>query len=217
MQAYYDGHPEEFHRPKMVRASHVLLDTEKEAKELLPRARKVDERGFRELAKKHSKDPETKLRGGDLRYFTLEPKKDGKDAPVHASLREAAFKLKELGETVKKPIKVDERFSIVRLTGMRPERHTPVEQAAGPIRTRLWRQKRKDALANLIKSLRESQKPKVEADLVDLIKLDEPENKRPGGFPPGPHGKGLGKGPHGGMPPAPGKAQQPPAPAKPAE
>lgn len=212
VQAYYDSHPDEFHRPKMVRASHVLLDSAKEAGDLLKRARKVDERGFRELAKKHSKDPQTKLRGGDLRYFTLEPKDGSRDPDVHPALRKAAFELKNLGDTVTKPVKVDERFSVLRLTGLRPERHTPVEQAAGPIRTRLWRQKRKDALSNLITSLRESQKPQVKPELVDNIQLDEPDQKRAPGFAPDPTRNPHN--PHGGgrMPVAP--PTKAPAPAK---
>jgi hypothetical protein len=66
---YYEAHPEEFSRPEMRRASHILVATREEALALLERARGGDMRGFRALAQELSQDTETRSRGGDLRYF----------------------------------------------------------------------------------------------------------------------------------------------------
>lgn len=184
VKAYYDSHADEFHRVGMRRAAHVLFDTEKEAKAAQAQAAQLDQRGFSELAKKDSKDIETKLRGGDLGYFSKEPGKDSSESQVHAALRKAAFELKNVGDT-SKPIAVDTRFSIVRLTGERPERHTDISEAEPSIRTRLWREKRQDAMVKLVEGLRTKEKPETFPDRVDLVKLDDMD-KGPAGFAPEP-------------------------------
>jgi peptidyl-prolyl cis-trans isomerase C len=184
VKAYYDGHPEEFHRAAMRRASHVLYDTEAEAKAALAAASKLDQRGFSELAKKDSKDLETRLRGGDLGYFSREPGKDPSDTQVHPALRKAAFELKTVGDTTK-IVAIDQRFSILRLTGERPERHTELAEAEPSIRTRLWREKRETAMTTLVETLRAKEKPQTFPERVDLVKFDDMD-KGPTGFAPEP-------------------------------
>jgi peptidyl-prolyl cis-trans isomerase C len=203
VKAYYEANKDEFHREAMRRASYILVDTEAEAKKLLADVQKADARAFMELAKTHSKDLETKLRGGDLGFFAKEPQPT--EPKIAAAVRKAAFDLKAVGDTSTKPIAVEGGFAIVRLTGERPERHTSQAEAEHPIRTKIWREKRQAALTSLIEGLRQKQKPEVHADKVDLVKLDDME-KQPGGFAPEPPGQ-PGKGPHGG----PGKGAEKPA------
>ena len=107
IQAYYDAHADEFSRPEMVRASHILLASRDDAEELLNEARDADARGFRQLAREHSIDTETKLRGGDLRYFTRDGRAAGAredDTPVDATLVEAAFGVEEVGGVAREPV-----------------------------------------------------------------------------------------------------------------
>ena len=61
---YYDAHQDEFVK---VKASHILLDTEEEAKKILERVKAGED--FGKLAKEFSKDPSAKTNGGDLGYF----------------------------------------------------------------------------------------------------------------------------------------------------
>jgi len=185
VKAYYDSHGDEFHRVGMRRASHILFDSEKDAKAALAQAGQLDQRGFSELAKKDSKDTETKLRGGDLGYFSKEPGKDSSEAQVHAALRKAAFELKNVGDTAPKLVAVDKFFSIVRLTGERPERHTDLSEAEPSIRTRLWREKRQGAMVKLVEDLHAKEKPQTFPERVDLVKLDDMD-KGPAGFAPEP-------------------------------
>jgi peptidyl-prolyl cis-trans isomerase C len=192
IKAYYDANPQEFHRAATRRASQIVLATEAEAKKLLAEAQKADMRGFTELAKQHSKDAETKLRGGDLGYFGKEAVPGGSDGNVAPAVRNAAFGLKNSGDTASQPVAVEGGFAIVRLTGERPERHTDLAEADGSIRAKLWRERRQRALDELLTGLRARDKTQVFAERAELVKFDDME-KRPGGFDPERVGPGAPK------------------------
>jgi len=92
MKKYYNKNKAEF---KEVRASHILVKTEEEAKEI---KKKLDQGGdFAALAKEKSTDPGSAPRGGDLGFFT-------KDRMVKA-FSDAAFSLKvnEVSNPVQSP------------------------------------------------------------------------------------------------------------------
>lgn len=183
--AFYEQNPQEFHHPAQRRASQIVLATEAEANALLAEAKKADLRGFGDLARKHSIDAETKLRGGDLSFFTAEPSPQDAGRKTDLSLRKVVFGLKEIGDTADQPVAVNGQFAIVRLTGERPERHVTLAEAEGSVRGKLWRENRQKAVAALIDSLRARDKPKVFSERVDLVKFDDMD-KRPPGFAPDP-------------------------------
>ncbi|MCB9631490.1 MAG: peptidyl-prolyl cis-trans isomerase [Sandaracinus sp.] len=202
VQAYYDAHAEEFGRPEMVRASHVLLATREEAQALLEEARAADARQFRELARRHSIDTETKLRGGDLRYFTRNGLPAGAredDTPVDPAIVEATFSLGDVGSVVTEPIAVGEHWSLVKLTGRRAAEQRTVEQASEGIRLRLWREKRQHAIDEFVDGLRRDHPPEIHADRMRPIRLDNPPPgaaSLPNGHPqvggsPGMHAPGM--------------------------
>lgn len=174
---YYEGHPEEFRRPEMRRARHILVGSKEEAQAIL-QSLESDATTFRALAKEKSLDTETKLRGGDLLYFTEDGKLVGKDEaePVNATLVEAAFSLKEAGERSKPLDLGDGKWSVLELTAVRPAKVQTLEQASELIRRKLWREERKAALEKLINDLREELKPEVHPERLDAIVL-EPASK----------------------------------------
>ncbi len=185
VRSYYDAHEADFHHVAMRRASVILLDSEEAARALLPEARAADARGFAELAKQRSKDPEAKAHGGDLGYFAREPLTNGSEARVDPALRKATFALKEVGDTSPAPVAAEGRYAIVRVTGERPERHVELNDAAPAIRAKLWRERRDKALSELYARLRARDKPQVFAERVELISFDDME-RRPSGFAPDP-------------------------------
>jgi peptidyl-prolyl cis-trans isomerase C len=176
VRGYYESHEEEFSRPEQVRAAHILVKTKKEAKALLEEAKEADIRGFRELAREHSIDTETKHRGGDLRYFTREGRPPGsKDVPVDEALVEAAFSLEEVGDVTSEPVPVGDHFSIVKLIGHRPAEHDSLEEAEKRIRLRLWRERRQQAIEDFVDKLRKRFEPKVFDERMAPIELDPGE------------------------------------------
>jgi len=170
---YYKDNPEEFRRVEMRRARHVLVASKAEADDIL--AQLASERGtFRALAKERSLDTETKFRGGDLLYFTADGQLVGKQdgAAVDATLAEAAFKLEKAG-SLSKPLDLgDGKWSVLELTGIRPERVQTLEQASNGIRRTLWREEREAALAKLMADLHTELMPEIYAERMDAIVLE---------------------------------------------
>lgn len=173
---YYKDNPEEFRRAEMRRARHILLASKSEAASL--RAQIVAEEGtFRALAKKHSLDTETKLRGGDLLYFNADASLVGKQdgAAIDATLAKVAFELEKTGQ-LSEPIDLgDGQWSVLELTGIRPERVQTPEQAEAAIRRTLWREEREAAIAKMMADLRAELKPEIFPERMDAIVLEPAE------------------------------------------
>ena len=177
---YYQEHIEEYVQPAMQRASHVMVATEKEAKELLQQAKTMDLRAFRQLARDKSMDEASKLRGGDLRYFDQQGKARGETEPsVPPSIVKAAFALKTVGDTAPQPVKIENGFSIVKLTGQRPAISRKLPEVEETIRVRLWRERRQQAIEAFVATLRSQYKPETHPQLTEAIKLEEPDPNRP--------------------------------------
>jgi len=173
--AYYNEHPDEFRRPAMRRASHVLVASRPEAKEVIAEVEAGTNKTFGAIAKQRSLDTETKLRGGDLLYFTKDGLTVGSadDAAVDPALVEAAFALKEKGDITKKPVDVgDGKWSVLQLTAIRPARVQSLEDASNGIRRRLWREGRKAALDKLLSDLRTELQPKTYPERMNAIVLE---------------------------------------------
>lgn len=172
---YYDAHPEEFSRAEMRRASHVLVATREEALAVIEEARAADMRAFRALALSRSLDTETNQRGGDLRFFDSAGRgPNAADPAVAAPIATAAFALAEVGD-LSEPIEVDGRFSVVKLTGIRPAEHRTVADAADAIRMRLFRQRREEALDRMVEDLRARIPTEVHYDRMANLRMEAPE------------------------------------------
>ena len=181
VKEYYDEHIEEFRRLEMRRARHILVASKEEAQDIRLELESGKGATFRATAKKRSLDTETNLRGGDLLYFTADGKLVGKpDAPpIDAALAKAAFALDDKGDLAG-PIDLgDGKWSIVELTGIRPETLQTLERANGVIRRKLWREEREAALAKLVADLRAELVTELHPERIDAIVLepiDEPIN-----------------------------------------
>jgi parvulin-like peptidyl-prolyl isomerase len=172
---YFKENPEEFRRPEMRRARHILVASKEEAEATLAELDSSEGTTFRALAKRTSLDTETKLRGGDLLYFnedgTLVGKKGEETAAINPTLAKAAFELPKTG-AISKPLDLgDGKWSVLELTSIRPERVQTLEQASRGIRHKLWRAEREGALDKLLADLRAERKPEVYPERADAIVL----------------------------------------------
>ena len=120
VRSYYEQNAARLSGPEERRASHILIAAAKDAsaaerqkareraQELLAQARKSPQ-GFAELARKHSQDPGSAAKGGDLDFF-------GRGAMVKP-FEDAVFALKK-GE-ISEVVESDFGFHVIRLTDIK--------------------------------------------------------------------------------------------------
>ena len=154
MKLAYDEEAAKLQQTERVRARHILVGTEQEAKDIEARLAKGEK--FEDLAKQFSLDG-SKDYGGDLGYFT---------APeMVAEFSKATFALKA-GET-SKPVKTDFGWHIIRLEDRKLGAAQPFDQVKSAIRNVLLRKKVQETMDKI------RQASKVEIVDEDLKKYAE--------------------------------------------
>ncbi|MFO0989758.1 MAG: peptidylprolyl isomerase [Alphaproteobacteria bacterium] len=108
LKAAYAEFVKDYKGEDEVRASHILVKSEQEAKDIINQLEKGAD--FAKLAKEKSTDPSKDRNSGDLGFF-------GKEQMVK-EFAEAAFALKK-GETTKAPVKTQFGWHVIRVTDRR--------------------------------------------------------------------------------------------------
>ena len=128
IKAAYDQEASKVTQSERIRARHILVGTEKEAKDIRDRLNKGEK--FEDLAKQYSLDG-SKDYGGDLGYFT---------APeMVPEFSKAAFALKQ-GE-ISQPVHTDFGWHVIKLEDRKMGAAQPYDQVKGAIRNVLLRKK----------------------------------------------------------------------------
>jgi len=168
MRTFYDGHKEEYNKPEEVRVSAIVLKSAGQAravaKEAMGDAGKTN-KGFRELVAKYSVDEQSKIRGGDLRYFAT----DTKDVP--AAVVKAAFALAQTGD-VGGPIDAGGSWYVIKQTGRRKALSKPFDTVKRQIQNRLYRDKRTQAQKDFVDGLRARAKVQMFEDNLAKVRVD---------------------------------------------
>ena len=173
--AYYHAHLDEFRSPEMVRASHIVIADRARAQDLLRQIRAApdDVRLFRELASAHSEDAETRMRGGDLRFFSRSAERRAADVEVPNPLVRTAFALARIGEVHPSLVQTPVGYHIVKLTGRRAALNRTLEEAASAIRARLSREHRAGQLDALVSELRERAHVRRNDEAIDRVSIEQ--------------------------------------------
>ena len=171
LEAYYHSHPEEFRLNEEVRASHILVKTEAEAKEVLKKLKGGSD--FTRLAMELSMDPGSAKNGGDLGYFGR-----GKMIPEFEG---AAFKLKQ-GE-LSEPVRTQFGYHIIKITGRKPGQLVDYSKVVDVIRQRLVREKQKKVFEEWVAGLRKNADIKVNEAVFKSITEANKEAPKPAEVP----------------------------------
>lgn len=166
IKAFYDEQVKAIKPVEEVRARHVLVENEDEAKKVVARIKAGED--FGKVAKELSKDPGSGVEGGDLGYFTKE-----RMVPEFA---EAAFAAK-VGD-VTAPVKSQFGWHVIKVEDRRTKPAPALEQ----VKDRIAQGLAAKAQAEYIKKLREEAKvEKTEAPKAPETKAPEapkaPEKK----------------------------------------
>lgn len=171
-RTFFDQNKDKFVIGTQLKASHILVETEDEAKSIHDKIKKGE--NFAALAKKHSKDKGSAENGGDLGYFTK-----GKMVP---EFENAAAGLK-VGE-VSEPVRTRFGFHIIKLTDIQQGTQATFEQSAEAIKRQLIAEKRKNLFDTFVEKLKgELKVVKMEENLKSLTlpweKAEEPKAAAP--------------------------------------
>lgn len=130
----YDEFIKEFGNIQERQASHILVETEEEAKELITQLN--DGADFAELAREHSTGP-SGSNGGDLGWFA---KQD-----MVPEFAEAAFSMKK-GDVSNAPVQTQFGFHVIKVNDSRTRENPSFEQLADSLRAQLRREKLDETL-----------------------------------------------------------------------
>ena len=104
LMAFFEEHKSDYDQPEMVKAGHILVETEEKAKEIQKKL--AEGADFAELARSESTDPMSAAEGGDLGFFAR-----GRMVP---EFEKAAFAMSP-GQT-SAPVKSEYGYHIIRVT-----------------------------------------------------------------------------------------------------
>ena len=139
MQKAYQDFLKENPAQEEVKAAHILVEKEDEAKAIIAQLKKGGD--FAKLAKEKSKDAAAAAQGGDLGYFT-------KDAMVEP-FANAAFAMKP-GEISKEPVKTQFGYHIIKVEDKRTQPQPTLDE----VKPQLEQTLSKDIVTALVDELR---------------------------------------------------------------
>lgn len=152
VKAYYNTHPEEFSEKEKVRASHILLKTEAEAKDVIKELASLKGSAlsakFADLAKAKSTGP-TGPKGGDLGFFG-----EGQMVP---SFNDAAFAMKK-GEMSKTPVQSQFGYHVILVTDKQPAKNLAFDEVKGFIEQKLKVEAFKEQMEAKMETLKKNAK-----------------------------------------------------------
>jgi peptidyl-prolyl cis-trans isomerase C len=152
MKKLYDESVAKMTPEEEVRARHILVETEEQAKDVIAKLKAGAD--FEKLAREISKDPSAKTNGGDLEYFT--------QGQMVKEFSDAAFKLGK-GE-ISAPVKSQFGFHVIRVEDKRSKPVPTYEQVKEQVQAFIVRK----AQAELVMKLRQ------EAKVENLVKKEAP-------------------------------------------
>ena len=177
VRAYYEAHPDEYHQPAQVRASHIRFADRASAQRALAQleAHPDDIELFRRLARESSTDEATRAIDGDLHFFSRPvagaPHVDG--APPEA-VANAAFEIPTVGGLCPRVVQSPDGFHLVKLTARRNALERSLADATPIIRNLLWRKKREEATQALIARLRSAAHVQEDPSVLAGIHVEAP-------------------------------------------
>ena len=149
VQTYYTANKEKFIDPARASISHILLEDEQQANELVGRIK--DGEDFGELAKQFSKDDSTKEKAGKIETQTQE----GSYIPGIGAYEELNKKIFAAGpaKVLDEPFETEKGREIVKVDSITPERQKTLEEVSQQVISMLANEKRQDVQSSYIEQM----------------------------------------------------------------
>jgi hypothetical protein len=215
LRTYYDAHKQDFAEPERRRIAAIVFESAGVAKTVLAKALKASPTEWGKLVEQHSTqksnrpNPGPTELAGDLGIVGPPGHPRGANPRVPEPVREAAFKLANVGDTHPEVIENDRKFYVIRITSKTDGRERKFEESQRAIRTAVVQARIKEKEQALEKDLRGRFPVKIDEAALAAMPLPPPSAAPaapPAGPPrptPMPRMPGLGAAPGGGAPPPP--------------
>ncbi len=190
VRRYYDENRSRFDSPERINLWRILCKTREEAVTVLETARREPTIAkYNDLARDHSIDKATNMRGGNLGFVGPDGASNEAGVKVDPALVKAAQAVKD-GEIIPQPVAEGSWFAVVWRRGTVPANKRSVEESSAQIRAALFRERTETNEKKLIDDLRAKNVKEVNAGLLGIIELH-------------PYDAGLGtpRNPAGSVPP----------------
>ena len=165
LQAFYKKNEDKFKTGDQIRASHILVKTEPEAKEIEKQLKGGAK--FEDLAKKNSIDGAA-AKGGDLGWF-------GKGSML-PDFEKVAFSLKE--GTTSGIVQTKFGYHIIKATGKRPAGTRSFEEVKDQIKAAIAPEKQQETFKKLKEDLKKDAKLSIKEDALKGLKNKGPEEAK---------------------------------------
>ena len=166
LQAFYKKNEDKFKTGDQIRASHILVKTEAEAKDIEKQLK--GGASFEDLAKKHSIDGAA-AKGGDLGWF-------GKGSML-PDFEKVAFSLKE--GTTSGIVQTKFGYHIIKATGKRPAGTRSFEEVKDQIKAAIAPEKQQETFKKLKEDLKKDAKLSIKEDALKGLKSSKaPEDAK---------------------------------------
>lgn len=156
IKKHYNANKDKLIKPEMAKAKHILVGSEKDAKEIISKLNKAGksvESTFAELAKEKSNDIESAKVGGDLPPFPRE-------GAMIEEFSKAAFALKPKTYT-KTPVQTQFGYHIIYLESIQPKGVAKYEEVKEGLENDLKLSKFKDMITRKSQDLRKKAKIEI--------------------------------------------------------
>jgi peptidyl-prolyl cis-trans isomerase C len=168
---YYEDNRSRFDSPERINVWRILCKSREEAATVLSVAkRELTIAKYNELARDHSIDKATHLRGGNLGFLAPDGSSNEVGVKVEPALVKAAAAVKD-GELVPDPVPEGSAFAVVWRRTTVPATKRSLEDATAQIRTTLFRERTEAAERKLIDDLRARNVRDYDPEPLKIVEL----------------------------------------------
>jgi peptidyl-prolyl cis-trans isomerase C len=189
VKKFYDDNRARFDAPDRLNIWRILCKTRDEAQTVLDAAKKdATPKAFEALARDHSIDKASYLRGGNLGFVGPDGSSNEAGLRVAVAIPKAAASVKD-GEFVPQPIPEGENFAVIWRRGTIAASKRSLDDAAPQIRDTIWKERVEAAQKKLLEDLRAKNVRDVNEDLLRGLNVAFDDKslgprRRPGQVPP---------------------------------
>jgi len=149
VQTYYTANKDKFIEPARAKISHILLEDQQQANELIGRIKGGED--FGELAKQFSKDESTKEKAGRI---DTEVQEDSSIPGIgtYGELNKKIFAV-EAPKVLDEPFKTEKGWEIVKVETLSPQLQKTLDEVSRQVISMLANQKRQDVQSSYIEQM----------------------------------------------------------------